>query len=268
MESSSILSDLSPYAIEGTDRVYYIPEFVSEEEETYLIRQIENAPKPKWKSLANRRLQTWGGDITATNKLLPQPLPPFLTKYPNIIGRLRATGVFSSSKNGEPNHVIVNEYLPGQGIMPHEDGPSYHPVVGTISLGAHAVFHYYRYKQAGETESSESSEIQSSTHGRVIERKPVLTLLLEPRSLVITTASLYTEHLHGIDPVTSDTFLPDESTNNETGSLSSQQTANLALLKDTTMIDVVRKGGVLNRATRVSLTCRDVERVISNLSHR
>lgn len=38
MESRS--SDLSPYVIEGADRVYYIPEFVSEEEETYLIRQV------------------------------------------------------------------------------------------------------------------------------------------------------------------------------------------------------------------------------------
>lgn len=40
MQHSSILSDLSRYAIEGTDRVYYIPEFVSEEEETYLMRQV------------------------------------------------------------------------------------------------------------------------------------------------------------------------------------------------------------------------------------
>ena len=31
-------------------------------------------------------------------------------------------------------------------VQPHEDGPSYHPVVATISLGSHTVFHYYRYK--------------------------------------------------------------------------------------------------------------------------
>lgn len=161
---------------------------------------------------------------------------------------------------------MSNVFLTRSCYKPHEDGPAYHPVVGTISLGSHAVFHYYRYKQAGETESS--SENQSSTHGRVIEREPVLTLLLEPRSLVITTASLYNEHLHGIDPVTSDTFVSGESTESESESLSPQQIANLGLLKDATIIDVVRKGGVLNRATRVSLTCRDVERVISNLSHR
>lgn len=28
---------------------------------------------------------------------------------------------------------------------PHKDGPLYHPVVGTVSLGSHTVFHYYAY---------------------------------------------------------------------------------------------------------------------------
>lgn len=42
-----------------------------------------------------------------------------------------------------PNHVLVNEYLPGQGIMPHEDGAAYRPVVATVSLGSAAVVEFW-----------------------------------------------------------------------------------------------------------------------------
>ena len=36
----------------------------------------------------------------------------------------------------EVNHVLVNEYHPGQGIMAHTDGPSYRPIVCTITTGS------------------------------------------------------------------------------------------------------------------------------------
>lgn len=90
----------------------------------------------------------------------------------------------------EPNHVLVNEYTPGQGIMvssvlspqahkdtcvaiscsngthpasstpsslppcqPHHDGPLYHPVVTTISLGSHTLLDFYRPVDAEDTVS-------------------------------------------------------------------------------------------------------------------
>lgn len=61
MQHGSILSDLSTYAIEGTDRVYYIPEFVSEEEETYLLRQV--------------RARTFAASYTANSRYTYSHLP-------------------------------------------------------------------------------------------------------------------------------------------------------------------------------------------------
>ncbi|KAK0521967.1 hypothetical protein OC835_006728 [Tilletia horrida] len=59
---------------------------------------------------------TWGGQL-AGNTLIPQPLPSFMTSFPNLIQRLQDTGAFRGSKHGQPNHCLVNEYLAGQGIM-------------------------------------------------------------------------------------------------------------------------------------------------------
>jgi alkylated DNA repair dioxygenase AlkB len=32
------------------------------------------------------------------------------------------------------NHVLVNEYAPGQGILSHQDGPLYAPAVAILSM--------------------------------------------------------------------------------------------------------------------------------------
>ena len=35
----------------------------------------------------------------------------------------------------KPNHILLNEYLPGQGISPHLDGDLFYPTIATVSLG-------------------------------------------------------------------------------------------------------------------------------------
>jgi len=89
--------------------------------------------------------------------------------------------IFKDSPHGSPNHVLINEYLPGQGIMPHKDGAAYYPVVCTVSLGAPIVLDIYSSKDDG-----------------TIESKPHWRILQESRSLLITTKNLYTDYLHGI----------------------------------------------------------------------
>ncbi|MBE3049756.1 hypothetical protein IMZ48_46125 [Candidatus Bathyarchaeota archaeon] len=91
-------------------------------------RQIANAPKPRWKQLAHRRLQTWPSDLVK-NSLLDEQLPQWLAEP--VIPRLLslepadgdqgdATALFSNSPHKQPNHVLINEYPPGVGIMPHK----------------------------------------------------------------------------------------------------------------------------------------------------
>ncbi|KAF8572665.1 hypothetical protein K439DRAFT_1643458 [Ramaria rubella] len=191
-----------------------------------------------------------------------------LNSSPDIIKRLRDTGLFACSKHGEPNHIIVNEYEPGQGIMPHEDGPSYHPVVATLSLGSHAVFNYHRYLEDPQISLSvpRSTPDSETSGGKTIDPKPILSVLLEPRSLVITVKALYTHHLHAIEPLERDVLLPAQiertPRDQDLGHSGGITIANWKMLRGEEESRVAREGGVIARKTRVSLTCRDVGRVM------
>lgn len=94
--------------IKCPDSCYYIPNFITEEEEKNLLKNIYDAPKPKWTQLKNRRLQNWGG--------LPQPKGMIVEEMPNWLNeyciKLRDLNIFESV----PNHCLINEYEPGQGI--------------------------------------------------------------------------------------------------------------------------------------------------------
>ncbi|THH33375.1 hypothetical protein EUX98_g863 [Antrodiella citrinella] len=263
--------NLINHRVPGSHIAYYIPNFVSEYEEEHLIRKILESPHQFWKDLPNRRylVCTPALDSTDTSErgqvegYPPRTYSSLKTSRPSsrtyLVTRIRDTGAFQSSPHGAPNHIILNEYKPGQGIMPHEDGPTYHPVVATLSLGSHAVFHYYKYKpeeEKGVAPSTTAIFSASTGLGRAIDKEPVMSLLLEPRSLVITTSDLYTSHLHGIDDVREDTFGPEYG----------PPMANVELLADAELKEAVQKGGTLERETRYSLTCRDVEKVAARLA--
>jgi len=208
---------------------------------------------------------TWnltGGEITSKSALFTQEMPPFIALYPDIITRLKDTGAFASSSHASPNHVILNEYLPGQGIMPHEDGPTYYPVVATISLGSHTVFHYYQYNPADDR-LQHGRGTPANEGGRSIDPKPVLTLFLEPRSLVISRGPMYTSHLHGIRETFEDRISRSNKNMPPTLTDFDVHIANWEMLSGQEAKKVMQEGGVLQRGVRYSLTCRDVERVSS-----
>ncbi|XP_073405187.1 uncharacterized protein [Dendrobates tinctorius] len=137
MQANICAADLERFLIHKAPRAaYYIPEYITAAEEEYLLRQVYNAPKPKWTQLSGRKLQNWGG-LPHPRGMVPEKLPPWLQTYTDKISSLE---VFGGSR---ANHVLVNEYNPGEGIMPHEDGPLYYPTVTTISLGSHTLLDFY-----------------------------------------------------------------------------------------------------------------------------
>ena len=67
-----------------------------------------------------------------------QLLPPFLER---LVQLLVAEGVFSAET--APNHVLINEYTGGQGLIPHTDGPLYFPRVAVLTLEGSALLEFY-----------------------------------------------------------------------------------------------------------------------------
>ena len=105
---------------------YYIADFITEDEERAILDKIANAPKPRWKQLTHRRLQTWPSDL-AKNTLIDAPLPswledPVVSRLLSVptSGAVANANIFSASPHRRPNHVLINEYPPGVGIMPHK----------------------------------------------------------------------------------------------------------------------------------------------------
>ncbi|PYH43255.1 uncharacterized protein BP01DRAFT_106445 [Aspergillus saccharolyticus JOP 1030-1] len=209
---------------------FYIADFISAEEEALLLKKIINAPLPRWMHLAHRRLQTWPSALTKTDTLIASPLPSWLVS-PIATPRFDDLSIFRNAPHGAPNHVLVNEYRPGQGIMPHEDGAAYYPLVATVSLGAPIVLDLYD-KPTIDTNDS-------------LGHQPRYRILQERRSLLVTTNKIYTDFLHGIAETNRDEHLNDSTI------------CNWDLLGEPERYDC----GWSQRETRISLTYRDVLKI-------
>jgi len=196
-------------------------------------------PTQRWINLSHRRLQAHPSTLTKNNTLLAASLPAYLINP--IIPRFKELGIFENTPHQQPNHVLINEYKPGEGIMPHEDGKAYASVVATVSLGAAVCL------SLTPKSSSDESDVEEKDHGE--KWKVPTRILQEPRSLLITTGEAYESLLHGVDAVEIDECLNPETV------------ANWSLLGDRTPFE--EAGGRNVRETRISLTYRDVLKVSS-----
>ena len=207
---------------------FYMPDFINDEEGKRILTEINKLPTTRWTVLSRRRLLSIPSALTGTNRdtLLAAPMP---TWFEPIQKRFMQFGLFRDSSHNTANHILINEYKPGEGIMPHEDGPAYHPLTATISLGGHTVLEIYKKNETGEREA-----------------KPTWRILQEPRSLLVTTGGMYKNTLHSIAEKTVDDKLGPE------------MIVNWHMLGNISSFE----SGSAKRQTRISLTCRDVLKVV------
>lgn len=110
----------------------YLDGFVGAAEQAALLEAIDAGP---WRTDLKRRVQHYGYRYDYRARSVSEndalgPLPEWL--LPSC-RRLVEWGVFSTL----PDQVIVNEYLPGQGIAAHTDCvPCFGATIASLSLGA------------------------------------------------------------------------------------------------------------------------------------
>ncbi|KAL0460544.1 UNVERIFIED_CONTAM: Alpha-ketoglutarate-dependent dioxygenase alkB6 [Sesamum latifolium] len=253
------------FAVGSVPTVFYIPDYITAAEEDQLLNNIYQAPISKWKSLKNRRLQNWGG-VVHEKGLLAQDLPPWLKLVTNRI--YEESSLFPSAIN----HVLINEYLPDQGIMPHQDGPAYVPVVAILSLGSPVVMDFVPHPSFRGTATeisgnnnediiSKPENIEMSSGEYLSEYRP-FSVALMPRSLLIFKDKAYSDFLHGIKDCEFQRY--DEAVNVTTSLKSELQLAHM--ISGLKIDEEAGDDNVIHRTgTRVSLTCRVVTKVHKHL---
>ncbi|XP_039297761.1 alpha-ketoglutarate-dependent dioxygenase alkB homolog 6 [Nilaparvata lugens] len=158
-------------------------------------------------------------------------IPQWLQKY---VEKVEDLNFFEDSIR--PNHVLINEYLQGQGIMPHLDGPLFYPTVTTISCGSHTVLEFFSQRSDSV---SEAEDISMPTSQEKSSNLKMFSILVERRSLLVLKDDMYTKYLHGIAETCDDII--------------SEDLANLQQTEQKFKI-----GDELTRDTRISLTIRHV----------
>ena len=159
--------------------VWHMADWVTADEEAALMRCTSCSPPQRWTQLRGRRLQNLGG--------LPRPLPEGFASEPlpgwigAVCDALVRSGVFPPT--APPNHVLLNEYQPGEGIDAHRDGPLYAPRVAIVSLGSACSFDFVTNDVARDVRAS---------------------LLLPPRGVLIFSEEAYESLLHTVPALTTD----------------------------------------------------------------
>ncbi|KAL0923191.1 hypothetical protein M5K25_007236 [Dendrobium thyrsiflorum] len=254
------------YVVGSLPTLIYIPNFITEAEQSELLHHIYEVSATRWKNMKKRRLQNWGG-VVHEKGLLPQELPPWLVKITKRI--CENTSLFPSAIN----HVLINEYLPDQGIMPHQDGPAYFPVVSILSLQAPVVIDFtphQKWRECSEKERSSTEGLSTSGQSSEVAMDDFLnesacslkddqcSLLLMPCSLLVFKDQAYSDYLHGIQ---------DSTVHSLANVINVSECMKLEEWKESHLTTNGKtQEHCFNRtSTRVSLTCRLVPKVRKNL---
>ena len=163
----------------GVPGLTYLPGQLEPAQQDELLARIDRLP---WREDLKRRVQHYGYRYDYTRKRIDEdlylgPLPGWAD---DLAARLRRAGHVPR----DLDQLIVNEYLPGQGIAPHVDCvPCFADTVLSVSLGSACVMTFRH--PAGETQ---------------------LDLLFEPGSLLVMTGPARYEWRHGIAPRKTDRY--------------------------------------------------------------
>jgi len=162
--SSLFPIQVNPQDIPPIPGLNYIPKYVSDVEERALAAAID---QETWDKNWERRRQPYGVTYGGKDEIF-RPIPAWGSA---LAQRMQREGI----SDREFDQMLVNEYLPGQGIAMHMDYRPFDRTVVSLSLLAPWVMDFRRPADGRQEH-----------------------LLLEPRSLLILSDTACYEWQHGI----------------------------------------------------------------------
>lgn len=141
---STIRTSLPSYHVPNVPGLILIPRFITLAEEATLISQVDSMP---WDTNLKRRVQHYGWQYNYKRKSITASsyigsLPPWCTTLGKRLIRL---GLMKR----EPDQVIVNEYLPGQGISAHVDQPNvFGDEIVSVSLASPVIMRFCLHRNS------------------------------------------------------------------------------------------------------------------------
>jgi alkylated DNA repair dioxygenase AlkB len=157
----------------------YIPDYITENEQAELLELID---RQIWMETLKRRVQHYGYKYDYKKRGLDSSL--YLGSLPNWILKIADKLYESKLTEKITDQVIINEYMPVQGIADHIDCPScFDKTIISLSLGSTCVMNF--------------------THVKTLEKIPIL---LYPKSLIILQEDARYEWKHGIAPRKKDKY--------------------------------------------------------------
>jgi alkylated DNA repair dioxygenase AlkB len=118
--------------------LFIYPDFIDSAKEVELLHEIDTNT---WMVDYLRRLQYYG----YRNELdKPYDLIPFPIQIPPQIYKLSQEIVEQGILDIQPDQVIINEYIPGEGIKPHKDRAYYENQICGVNLGSGCIMRFIR----------------------------------------------------------------------------------------------------------------------------
>jgi alkylated DNA repair dioxygenase AlkB len=118
--------------------LYLYPDFIDEDLEAQLLNEIDSQT---WIVDYLRRLQYYG----YRNELeKPYDLIKFPVAMPPLIEQLSQKVVAQGIVLLQPDQVIINEYVPGEGIKPHKDRAYYENQICGVNLGSSCIMRFIK----------------------------------------------------------------------------------------------------------------------------
>lgn len=166
----------------GIDGLMLIEDFITPEEEAALTAYIDT--KGKWSDALKRRTQHYGGTYDyKSGSVSKETAPPIPDELKAVISRLEIRNLLYGA-----DQIIVNEYLPGQGIGAHVDHPGkFADGIASLSLLSAVTMEFTREKDAKR-----------------------VRYVLPRRSLIVLHREARYDWKHGISPVKVDPLTKEE----------------------------------------------------------